>query len=238
MLSNAFLDNLILVTGHNNVFIATRMMGLMEFEDHSELSREAQLEFLRNRRPGVYDEGFSKMYLAVYDYARNLVGLSNLNDIGKDWVLSQLPLKLKKCMETCEGRNGSLLTTMVHRTVVNTIINFRRDTGKIDGAVLDVEDHFSDDVAFSNGSYVDPVQERRFDRKLLADGLGQAMQKLSPEHREVLEMFHFEGLSCVEIAERIGVSEGTVRSRKFYGGESLKGHLLGSGKFQELAELV
>jgi RNA polymerase sigma-70 factor (ECF subfamily) len=36
---------------------------------------------------------------------------------------------------------------------------------------------------------------------------------LGPEQREVLELAYFEGLSCTEIAERVAIPVGTVKSR-------------------------
>ena len=40
-----------------------------------------------------------------------------------------------------------------------------------------------------------------------------ALQVLSPEQREVIELAYFEGLTHVEIAERIGLPLGTTKSR-------------------------
>lgn len=40
-----------------------------------------------------------------------------------------------------------------------------------------------------------------------------ALERLSPEHREILELGYFEGLSSSEIAARLSVPIGTVKSR-------------------------
>jgi len=45
--------------------------------------------------------------------------------------------------------------------------------------------------------------------------LWTAMSTLSEEHREILNLRHFQDLSYAEIAELIGVAEGTVMSRLF-----------------------
>lgn len=43
----------------------------------------------------------------------------------------------------------------------------------------------------------------------------QALDRLSPELREVLILRHLERLSVADVAERMGIAEGTVRSRQF-----------------------
>ena len=43
--------------------------------------------------------------------------------------------------------------------------------------------------------------------------LAQALRSLSTEHREVVELHEVEGLRYAEIAEILGVPEGTVKSR-------------------------
>ena len=49
-----------------------------------------------------------------------------------------------------------------------------------------------------------------------------ALGRLRPEHREVIALVHIQGLSIREIAERLGLAEGTVKSRTYYGLQSLR----------------
>ena len=46
--------------------------------------------------------------------------------------------------------------------------------------------------------------------------------ELSEEQREVVIMKEYEGLKFREIAETLSISENTVKSRMYYGLESLK----------------
>ncbi|MEW5826648.1 MAG: sigma-70 family RNA polymerase sigma factor [Candidatus Bipolaricaulota bacterium] len=48
-----------------------------------------------------------------------------------------------------------------------------------------------------------------------------ALEKLSPEHREVVFLAFYEGLSYEEIAAMSGVPEGTVKSRMYYAKQAL-----------------
>ncbi len=56
------------------------------------------------------------------------------------------------------------------------------------------------------------------DRILLAD----ALASLSPEHRTVLVDAYYLGRPLREVAERLGIPEGTVKSRLHYGLRSLR----------------
>jgi RNA polymerase sigma-70 factor (ECF subfamily) len=55
--------------------------------------------------------------------------------------------------------------------------------------------------------------------------LREALGRLSPEQREVLLLGYFEGLSSTEIAERVGVPVGTVKSRVAAGLAALRAAL-------------
>jgi RNA polymerase sigma-70 factor, ECF subfamily len=57
----------------------------------------------------------------------------------------------------------------------------------------------------------------------------RALADLGPDQRRVLELAYFEGLSCTEIAARIDIPVGTVKSRIAAGLERLRAHLKGSG---------
>ena len=59
----------------------------------------------------------------------------------------------------------------------------------------------------------------------LQEKLNEAMQKLSIKHRTVISLFEIDGLSHTEIAQVMGCSEGTVRSRLHYAKQFLQGEL-------------
>jgi RNA polymerase sigma-70 factor (ECF subfamily) len=61
--------------------------------------------------------------------------------------------------------------------------------------------------------------------KELQEKLNEALQKLSIKHRMVITLFEIDGLSHNEIAEIMGCSVGTVRSRLHYAKQLLQGEL-------------
>ena len=49
-----------------------------------------------------------------------------------------------------------------------------------------------------------------------------ALAELSPRHREVLALCYYQGLSVAEAAARLGIAEGTVKSRTHYALRALR----------------
>lgn len=67
----------------------------------------------------------------------------------------------------------------------------------------------------------------------LQDVVNRAIGTLSPDHRAVVTMHHLEGMDVLQIAEVLGVSEGTVKSRLSRARAELKRKL---GHYVDLAE--
>ena len=54
------------------------------------------------------------------------------------------------------------------------------------------------------------------------DRLERAFRRLPPDQRAVLVFTHYLGLSHAEIAERLGISAGTARSRLHYAHRAMR----------------
>ncbi len=76
--------------------------------------------------------------------------------------------------------------------------------------------------------------EALLDRQENQTAVRQALTQLSDEHREVLLLRELEGLSYREIAQHLGLEEGTVKSRIARARLSLRDFLLKSGNFFEV----
>jgi RNA polymerase sigma-70 factor (ECF subfamily) len=64
---------------------------------------------------------------------------------------------------------------------------------------------------------VEPLEEA-----LLAWQVEEAMRRIGEEHRRVLLETYFHGRPYAEVAEELGVPEGTVKSRVYYGLRALR----------------
>lgn len=74
---------------------------------------------------------------------------------------------------------------------------------------------------------VDPHQnpEKEFVQATRKEKLQGALQRLNPEHREVMELTYFQGLSYQEISEIVQCPVNTVKTRMFYAKKQLRGVL-------------
>lgn len=69
------------------------------------------------------------------------------------------------------------------------------------------------------------TDQDEFDRALEAWEVAEALSRLSPEHRNVLVEVYYRGATTAEAAERLGIPEGTVKSRTYYALRTLRVHL-------------
>ena len=84
-----------------------------------------------------------------------------------------------------------------------------------DGANSEILEQLTDKRGADRDTYLKELQEK----------LNEALQKLSIPHRTVITLFEIDDLSHSEIAEVMGCSEGTVRSRLHYAKQFLQGEM-------------
>ena len=69
---------------------------------------------------------------------------------------------------------------------------------------------------------LDLLEGEAYEALLLALDVREALNAISPKHREVLELMVDEDLGQAEIARRLRIPVGTVKTRAFYGLRALK----------------
>jgi RNA polymerase sigma-70 factor (ECF subfamily) len=72
----------------------------------------------------------------------------------------------------------------------------------------------------------DPAQP--IEQAMTALDIRAALAQLSLEHRQVIVGMYYQSQSVIELAERLGIPEGTVKSRAYYGLRQLKRVLSGA----------
>ena len=95
--------------------------------------------------------------------------------------------------------------TWIYGIARNAIIDIERRRSVRPGLVAREDE--ADEIAASNDS---------IERALLGWQVSAALARLTPEHRQVIRLAHFQGLRLREIAELTGLPLGTVKSRVSY----------------------
>ncbi len=109
-----------------------------------------------------------------------------------------------------EGRLIAWLLGIVHHTAMKSL---RGST------------NYLDDVAEETVSEDQPSPEEQAQVKEERRWVRQSLQSLSSEHRTVLELVFYQGLSLNEAAQVLNIPVGTVKSRLSYARDHLRGVL-------------
>jgi RNA polymerase sigma-70 factor (ECF subfamily) len=141
------------------------------------------------------------------------ISLTGNQDSGLD-VLQDVWVKVFRGIRNLKdpGSLRSWLYTITHGIAVDRI---RRNTSRERAEQVELE-HFQE------------AEEPSFAEEDAA-AIHQALSEIDLKHREVLVLHFLEDLSIVEIANVVGCSEGTVKSRIHYAKRAMKEILSGGG---------
>jgi len=152
-------------------------------------------------------QGDERAFLTLYDYYVGRVHALTLRILGDRMLAEEATqdtfLKLWSRAHTYLAERGSLLLwllTIARRTALDRLrLEGRRPT------LSDSNDPTEALQAIPNGDSL--PEENRW------RSMHFAVQALSPEHRQVIELAYYQGLSQSEIAEVLGWPLGTVKTR-------------------------
>jgi RNA polymerase sigma-70 factor, ECF subfamily len=102
--------------------------------------------------------------------------------------------------DPARGKASTWLLTLVHRRAVDVVRREERRRADV-----------LDDAPIASGDATDESAEIRDERRRVQ----AALAKLPPDQREALELAYYGGLTQTELAERLGVPLGTIKSRMF-----------------------
>jgi RNA polymerase sigma-70 factor, ECF subfamily len=140
-------------------------------------------------------------------------------------------VKAFRSLERFERR--SRFGTWLMRIVTNTCLD------KLRGKAADPTISLSDELAAVMPQSAQPMRRDvrpadELEYEELRTALTEALRKLSPEHRTVFVLHTEEELKYREIAEVLGVSEGTVMSRLYHARRNLQRFLSQAGVLERV----
>jgi RNA polymerase sigma-70 factor, ECF subfamily len=146
-------------------------------------------------------------------YSGELFGfaLNSLGDRGQaEEIVQEVFTRAWRHAASYDQTRGSV-RTWLYQIARNVIIDARRRASVRPG------------LALHEPSEADaPATAPTIEQAMLGWQVVSALERLSPEHRQVIRLAHFQGLSMREIAERCDLPVGTVKSRTWYALRSLR----------------
>jgi RNA polymerase sigma-70 factor (ECF subfamily) len=164
---------------------------------------EPERRLLARLAAGEREDPLSALY-ALYGRQVYGLGLHLLRDAGlAEDLVQETFVRLWRSAPSYDPARGSV-RTFVFTLARRAAVDLWRRRGVTTPAVLDEPER--PDVAGTEA----------YEHLLLRLAVGEALLELSQSHREVLELQYHEDLTQAQVAERLGIPLGTVKTRTMY----------------------
>src|SRR5262245_35946362 len=202
-----------------------------DLERAAEISAEEALfvQRLRANDDAAYDELVRVYHASIFHVAYRMLG----DSADASDVVQEIFIKVFRNINGFKGE--AALKTWIFRIAFSEILNRLRwwkRRHRNATVSLDAEPHFNGNgngKGFLYGYQVScpkPTPEQALESKEQDEAIQKALAKLSSDHRSIIILRDIEGFSYGEIADVLGVSIGTVKSRLARGRADLKKSLI------------
>ena len=153
------------------------------------------IEWERQAQNTLYKKYCAKMFTVCFHYSKSREDAEDTFHEGFMKVFENLK----------HFKNAGSLEGWIRRIMVNTALEKHRKNARL-FVVVNIDDN----VEFLNNYFTDDILSQ-----IEADDLMRLIQKLPPNYKMVFSLYVFEGLKHKEIAEHLGISEGTSKSNLY-----------------------
>ena len=172
---------------------------------HAHLSDEALVALVARRDENALAELYDRVGRIAYGLALRVLRDDRLaEDAVQEGFLTVW--RTAAAFRAERAKASTWILTLVHRRAVDLVRREERRRAE----------PLPDDIATESGSVVEPTDEAawlRFERERVQN----ALRQLPDVQREAIELAYYGGFSQSELAERLGVPLGTIKSRMFAG---------------------
>lgn len=155
------------------------------------------IEALRRQDPNVMSTLYDDFAPSLYGIALRIVGAE---DIAQD-VVQETFIKAWRNGAKYDAHKGTLFTWFLNIARNTAIDKTRSAAFRKSAAALPVDEQIFDQQKYSSSTPTDCIGLRNF------------VGKLEEKYREVVELAYFQGHTQQEIAEKLSLPIGTVKSR-------------------------
>jgi RNA polymerase sigma-70 factor (ECF subfamily) len=168
----------------------------------------------RRRENGAYEEFCSKFRSTI---RRVAVRMLKDESAAEDAVQETL-LNVYRAIGRFRGE--ARISTWLNRITTNVCLEMLRRSGKRKEESFEELQETLVDTLRNEDSPFDHLYHKE-----LGDRLNDTLSRVSAKQGQIVKMHDWEGLTIGEIAKRLNISEGTVKSRLFYGRHECRRHL-------------
>ena len=156
---------------------------------------------------------FARHHVRVYRFVLRLVG----NPTTAEDLISDVFLDVWRQAEKFEGRSAvSTWMLAIARFKALSALRKRPDE--------ELDDETAETIVDTADN-----PEVALEKKDKSAVLRQCLEKLSPEHKEIIDLVYYHEKSVEEVAEIVGIPENTVKTRMFYARKKLAELLQAAG---------
>jgi RNA polymerase sigma-70 factor, ECF subfamily len=156
---------------------------------------------------------FARHHVRVYRFVLRLVG----NPTVAEDLISEVFLDVWRQADRFEGRSAvSTWMLAIARFKALSALRKRPDE-ELDEETAETIEDTADNPEVALG------------KKDKSTVLRQCLEKLSPEHKEIIDLVYYHEKSVEEVAEIVGIPENTVKTRMFYARKKLAELLKAAG---------
>jgi RNA polymerase sigma-70 factor (ECF subfamily) len=156
---------------------------------------------------------FARHHVRVYRFVLRLVG----NPTTAEDLISEVFLDVWRQADRFEGRSAvSTWMLAIARFKALSALRKRPDEELDEETAETIEDTAD-------------TPEVALEKKDKSAILRQCLEKLSPEHKEIIDLVYYHEKSVEEVAEIVGIPENTVKTRMFYARKKLAELLQAAG---------
>lgn len=129
-------------------------------------------------------------------------------------------------------RSDGKFSSWLYRITTNACLDFLRSRSRRAQASLSADDDTEQQLEIPDLS---AMPEELLMRKMSMQAVQNGLERLAPEHRQILIMRELGGLSYAEIAAALSLEEGTVKSRISRARKKLCAYLIADGNIPDFA---
>jgi len=195
-----------------------------------QMTPEQELQIIKKVLDGD-SNAFEELVLSNQKNVYNLALKMTKNEDDAQDISQEAFIKAYNQLEAFRG--DSKFSVWLYRLTYNLCIDFLRKKPKAQVISLSAQQEESGDSFEIEIPDVRELPDDSVFRKELRTEIAQSIDELSDGHREVIVMREINDMSYTEIAETLGISEGTVKSRLARARLNLANILLKKGTFPE-----